>query len=305
MSDAAGRLIVVGAGLIGASVAAGARAAGHAGRIVGVDRDPATEAEGLRRGLFDEVGMPDDLCAADTLVIAVPTLAVPQVLAGLVDPATGRLAGDAVVTDTASVKGSVVAATRSWAPRARRRFVPGHPIAGSERSGIAAGRADLFAAHRVILTPQADVDPEAVLRVERLWRALGAEVLSMEVLEHDRILAMTSHLPHLLAFALVDTLGSRAEHAEIFRHAAGGFRDFTRIASSDPVMWGDVFAANAGPVLEILDRYIADLGALRSLLEAGDRDALLAVFARAKALRDRHLVDAARGGSPGEESGHG
>lgn len=289
------RLVVIGTGLIGGSVAAAARAAGFADRVVGVDADPAALAEGLEAGLLDETGLPEDLGPDDLVVLAVPTLAVPGALAGLVDDA-GVLAGGAVVTDTASVKGSVVAALRSLPSTARARFVPGHPIAGSERSGVGAARADLFRDHRVLLTPEPDTAPEALGRVEALWRAAGAEVLRMDVAEHDRILAMTSHLPHLLAFALVDTLGAQREHEEIFRHAAGGFRDFTRIASSDPVMWRDVFAANGPAVLSILDRFVADLGRLRAQLEAGDRAALHETFTRAKALRDAHVGSGTRRG---------
>jgi 3-phosphoshikimate 1-carboxyvinyltransferase len=282
------RLVVIGTGLVGGSVAAAARGAGFTERVVGVDADPAALEAGLGAGLLDATGLPEDLGPDDLVVLAVPTLAVPGALEELVDDA-GVLAGGAVVTDTASVKGTVVAALQGLPPAARARFVPGHPIAGSERSGIGAARPDLFRGHRVLLTPEPGTAPEAVARVEGLWRAAGAEVLRMDVAEHDRILAMTSHLPHLLAFALVDTLGAQREHEEIFRHAAGGFRDFTRIASSDPVMWRDVFAANGPAVLSILDRFVADLGRLRAQLEAGDRDALHETFTRAKALRDAHV----------------
>jgi 3-phosphoshikimate 1-carboxyvinyltransferase len=283
-----GRLVVVGTGLIGGSVAAAARERGYAGHVVGVDADRAALEKGLGLALLDEAGMPPDLGADDLVVIAVPTLAVPAVLEGLVGD-DGRLAGGATVTDAASVKGSVVAAARALPGGSPARFVPGHPIAGSERSGIAAARADLFVDHRVILTPEAGTDPDALARTHDLWRALGAEVIEMDVAEHDRVLAMTSHLPHLLAFALVDTLGRQDEHEAIFAHAAGGFRDFTRIASSDPVMWADVFSANAPSVLEILDAFRDDLDVLRGLLESGDREALRALFARAKTLRDDHV----------------
>jgi len=143
----------------------------------------------------------------------------------------------------------------------------------------------------VLLTPAAGTDPAALARVRDLWTAVGAEVLEMETAAHDRVLAMTSHLPHLLAYALVDTLGRQPEHEEIFRFAAGGFRDFTRIASSDPVMWGDIFCANADAVIAILDRLTDDLDRLRGLLEQGDRTALLEAFSRAKRLRDDHVAN--------------
>ena len=170
------------------------------------------------------------------------------------------------------------------------RFVPGHPIAGSERSGIGAARGELFRGRRVILTPLEATDPAATARVSALWEAVGADVSTMDVTDHDRVLAMTSHLPHLLAFALVDTLGREPEHESIFGLAAGGFRDFTRIASSDPVMWADIFTANGPATVAILDRLLEDLGVLRALLERGDRDALLALLGRAKRLRDEHVL---------------
>ncbi|HSG90584.1 MAG TPA: prephenate dehydrogenase/arogenate dehydrogenase family protein [Pseudomonadales bacterium] len=284
-----GRLIIVGTGLIGGSIAAAARERAWAGYVVGVDTDRRALEQGVALGLLDEMGMPADVGADDLVVVTVPTLAVPGVLEGLQGD-DGRFAGGATVTDTASVKGSVVSAARGLAGGMPARFVPGHPIAGSERSGVAAARADLFRDHRVILTPDAGTDPDALARVCGLWNALGAEVTQMDVAEHDRVLAMTSHLPHLLAFALVDTLGRQPEHAEIFRLAAGGFRDFTRIASSDPVMWGDIFTANADAVTEILDRLDAELAEIRTLLANGDRDALLALFGRAKRLRDEHVL---------------
>lgn len=284
-----GRLIVIGTGLIGGSVAAAARERGFAGYVVGVDADRAALETGLGLGLFDAVGMPSDPGADDLILIAVPTLAVPGVLAGL-HREDGRFAGGATVTDAASVKGCVVDAAAALPGGMPARFVPGHPIAGSERSGVSAARMDLFRDRRVILTPTIATDADAIARARGLWEALGAEVVEMDVGEHDRVLAMTSHLPHLLAFALVDTLGRQSEHTEIFRLAAGGFRDFTRIASSDPVMWGDIFTANADAVLLILDRYQQDLAGLRTLLETGDRDALLALFGRAKHLRDAHVL---------------
>ena len=285
-----GRLIVIGTGLIGGSVALAAREQAYASHIIGVDRDRTALERGMALGVFDDTGMPAAPGPDDLILIAVPTLAVPGVLQELA-AADGRFAGGAVVTDAASVKGSVVAAARALPGGMPARFVPGHPIAGSERSGVTGARAGLFRDHRVLLTPDADTDPAALARVRGLWSAVGTEVLEMEVAAHDRVLAMTSHLPHLLAYALVDTLGRQPEHEEIFRFAAGGFRDFTRIASSDPVMWGDIFCANADAVISILDRLTEDLGRLRGLLEQGDRPALLEAFARAKRLRDEHVAN--------------
>lgn len=293
-----GRLLICGFGLIGGSIAAAARQAGMVETIIGVDADPAVLDEARRLGLLDAAGWPGDLGPDDLVLIAVPTLSVAAILDGLWDAEQGILAGGAVVSDVASVKQPVLDAALTVCGRLPANLVPGHPIAGSERSGVGAARADLFRDHRVILTPVAETAALARQRVADLWQGLGAEVLDMAVDEHDRVLAMTSHLPHLLAFALVDTLGRLPEHEAVFRFAAGGFRDFTRIASSDPVMWSDIFSANAPAVSDVLDRLEAELVELRSLLEAGDREGLRAIFARAKALRDAHVT-------PGNGGKHG
>lgn len=295
----AGRLLICGVGLIGGSVAAGLRAH-FPEAIIGVDADPDALAAAQRAGLIDAIGWPADrgaagsgaaaLGPADTVLIAVPTLSVPAVLESLWDAERGLLAGGAVVTDVASVKQPVIDAALSICGRLPANLVPGHPIAGSERSGVGAARPDLFRDHRVILTPAEQTAAAAIERVREIWEALGAEVCFMPVAEHDRVLAMTSHLPHLLAFALVDTLGRVPEHEAVFRFAAGGFRDFTRIASSDPVMWSDIFTANATAVSRVLDALEAELGELRALLDAGDREGLRAIFTRAKALRDTHVA---------------
>ncbi|TVS17212.1 MAG: prephenate dehydrogenase/arogenate dehydrogenase family protein [Gammaproteobacteria bacterium] len=286
-----GRLVVCGVGLIGGSLAAAVR--DHVtGGVIGVDADDAAIAGAEARGLIDGRGWPEDLSPEDLVLVAVPTLAVAGVIEQLWDAESGILAGGAVVTDAASVKRPVIDAAMAVCGRIPANLVPGHPIAGSERSGVSAARADLFRDHRVILTPTSEAAPAAVDRVRVLWERAGAEVCTMDVAEHDRVLALTSHLPHLLAFALVDTLGRAPEHEAVFRFAAGGFRDFTRIASSDPVMWSDIFTANAVAVGASLDRLEAELAELRGLLEAGDRDGLRELFARAKALRDAHVAGA-------------
>ena len=283
-----GRLVVVGTGLIGGSVALGARASGFARHVIGVDASHASLDEGLATGVFDETGLPQDLCAEDLVVVATPTLTVPGVLSDLARLGES-FAGGATVTDVASVKATVREAAEGLAGGIPPRFVAGHPISGSERSGLGAARGDLFRDRRVILTPEPDTERAALARVEALWHALGAEVMRMTVADHDRILAMTSHLPHLLAFALVDTLGREAEHETIFSLAAGGFRDFTRIASSDPIMWADIFAANGHATVDILDRLLTDLGLVRSAIAKGDRDVLMETFERSKRLRDTLL----------------
>lgn len=279
-----GRLVVVGLGLIGGSFAKGIRQSGLCREVVGVDLDPHSRGLAVELGVVDrcEADLADACRGADVIQLAVPILAMEKVLA--------RLApldlGNAILTDVGSAKGNVVRAAQRAFGAMPVRFVPGHPIAGSEQSGVEASNADLFRRHKVILTPLPDTDPDAVSVVHRLWAALGADVEHMRVERHDEVLAATSHLPHLLAFNLVDSLAKRNENLEIFRYAAGGFRDFTRIAGSDPVMWHDIFLANREAVLRTLDLYRSDLDELREAVEAGDGHQLLGVFTRARMARE-------------------
>ena len=278
-----GRLVVVGLGLIGGSFAKGIRQSGLCREVVGVDLNERSCRLAVEMGVVDRCA---DLAAAcqgaDVIQLAVPILAMERMLA-LLAPLD---LGDAVLTDVGSAKGNVVrAACRSFG-RMPRRFVPGHPIAGSEQSGVEAANAELFRRHKVILTPVDDTDPQALALVSRLWSALGADVEHMQVERHDEVLAATSHLPHLLAFGLVDSLAKRNENREIFRYAAGGFRDFTRIAGSDPVMWHDIFLANRDAVLRTLDTFRADLDALREAVVEQDGHQMLGVFTRARAARE-------------------
>jgi 3-phosphoshikimate 1-carboxyvinyltransferase len=279
-----GRLVVVGLGLIGGSFAKGLRERGLCREVVGVDLDVESRRLAVQLGVVDRCE--SDLAAAcqgaEVIQLAVPILAMEKVLAEL-----ARLdVGNAVVTDVGSAKGNVVRAARQAFSGKAVRLVPGHPIAGSEQSGVEAANAELFRRHKVILTPCEHSDEAAVALVESLWRELGADVESMEVEHHDQVLAATSHLPHLLAFTLVDSLAKRSENLEIFRYAAGGFRDFTRIAGSDPVMWHDIFLANREAVLRTLDTFRDDLDALRDAVDAGDGHQLLGVFTRARVARE-------------------
>lgn len=285
-------LVIMGLGLIGGSIAAGARAGRMFEAVHGWDQQPAAVRRGHELGYLDAPAWDGELSADDLVVVAVPTLAAPAVINGLWNAEHGVLAGGAVVTDVASVKGSVMQAVASHCGGLPANFVPGHPIAGSERSGVEAARADMFQAHRVILTPEAGTARTALDRVEALWQALGAEVEQMTAARHDALLAMTSHLPHLLAFTLVETLGRQPEPEAIFRFAAGGFRDFTRIASSDPLMWSDIFSANHQEVDQVLAAFEARLAEVRRMLRADDRDGLRALFSHAKGLRDTHLPGA-------------
>ena len=279
-----GRLAVIGLGLIGGSFAKGMRQSGLCREVVGCDRDPATLRQAVPLGAVDDIT--DDLASAvqgaDLIMLAVPVLAMEQVLGQL-----ARLElGQAVITDAGSTKNAVVDAVRTAFGHLPPQFVPGHPIAGSERSGVEAADAHLFRNHKVILTPLAETSEAALALVRQSWSALGADVEDMPLADHDEVLAATSHLPHLLAFSLVDTLASRSENLEIFRYAAGGFRDFTRIAASDPVMWRDVFLANRDAVLRSLDNFTHDLSRLRAAVEDGDANTLLGVFTRARSARE-------------------
>ncbi|WP_256672854.1 bifunctional prephenate dehydrogenase/3-phosphoshikimate 1-carboxyvinyltransferase [Pseudomonas sp. v388] len=279
-----GRLVVVGLGLIGGSFAKGVRQSGLCREVVGVDLNAQSRRLAVELGVVDRCE--EDLVVAcqgaDVIQLAVPILAMERMLA-LLAPLD---LGDAVLTDVGSAKGNVVRAARQAFGRMPPRFVPGHPIAGSEQSGVEAANAELFRRHKVILTPVEETDPAALALVNRLWTALGADVEHMQVERHDEVLAATSHLPHLLAFGLVDSLAKRNENLEIFRYAAGGFRDFTRIAGSDPVMWHDIFLANREAVLRTLDTFRSDLDALRDAVDAGDGHQMLGVFTRARVARE-------------------
>jgi 3-phosphoshikimate 1-carboxyvinyltransferase len=279
-----GRLVVIGLGLIGGSFAKGLRERDLFREVIGVDLDPESRRLAVDLGVVDrcEVDLLAACQGADVIQLAVPILAMEKLLSELAKLDLGT----AVLTDVGSAKGNVVRAARLAFTGKSVRFVPGHPIAGSEQSGVEASNAQLFRRHKVILTPCEQSDDAALALVDALWRELGADVEHMEVEHHDQVLAATSHLPHLLAFTLVDSLAKRSENLEIFRYAAGGFRDFTRIAGSDPVMWHDIFLANREAVLRTLDVFRDDLDALRDAVDAGDGHQLLGVFTRARVARE-------------------
>ncbi|MCL7938882.1 bifunctional prephenate dehydrogenase/3-phosphoshikimate 1-carboxyvinyltransferase [Halomonas sp. ATCH28] len=293
------RILIVGLGLIGGSLAAALRASGYGRRgsdaaggfgpakeIVACDPDADEIARGIEMGLIDRGDTRLEALVEDAslVVLAVPVLAMSGVMKALA-ACLDRAAPDVVVTDVGSTKAAIREAAVTAFGHMPTNLVLGHPIAGSEKSGVAAANPRLYANHKVILTPEADTDPVATARVRALWAATGAEVLEMDVARHDQVLARTSHLPHLLAFSLVDTLARQDERLEIFRYAAGGFRDFTRIAGSDPVMWRDIFVANRDAVLAALDDFEAGVARLRRAVERGDGDAMLATFDRASHAR--------------------
>ncbi|MDN6296975.1 MAG: bifunctional prephenate dehydrogenase/3-phosphoshikimate 1-carboxyvinyltransferase [Halomonas sp.] len=279
------RLLIVGLGLIGGSLAAALRKAGFQGEIMACDPDAREIARGVEMGLIDggSTRLADQAPGASMIVLSVPVLAMESVMGELatLNPA---LAGQ-VVTDVGSTKAAIRDAALKVFGHMPPTLVLGHPIAGSEKSGVAAANPGLYAAHNVILTPMPETDADALARVRTLWQACGARVLEMDVARHDDVLAQTSHLPHLLAFSLVDTLARQDARLDIFRYAAGGFRDFTRIAGSDPVMWRDIFTANREAVLASLDDFEAGLARLRTAVENGDGDAMLATFDRASHAR--------------------
>lgn len=277
---------VVGLGMIGGSVLAAARARGLFGRASGADPDPAARAGALAAGFVEQAtaSAAEAASGADLLVLATPV----EAMGAVARQALPRLAPGALVTDVGSVKGLVVAAVGPLAEEAGVAFVPGHPIAGTERAGIDAARADLFDGRIAILTPTGSTDPAAVARAADLWTRLGATVMQMDVSTHDALFAAISHLPHLVAFALVAALAADPELADAAPRLSGaGLRDTTRIAGSSPSLWRGICLANREPLLAALDRFEAVLADLRRALAAGDGPALERTFAAARALRDR------------------
>ncbi|WP_281645504.1 bifunctional prephenate dehydrogenase/3-phosphoshikimate 1-carboxyvinyltransferase [Parendozoicomonas sp. Alg238-R29] len=278
------RVLIVGLGLIGGSLAAALKKRHVCREIIAWDRDPQSLILAKEKGITDSSAdsLEAGVAAADIVVLAVPVLAMAEMVRAV---ATFNLAGK-VVTDVGSCKQDVVVAARECFGDALAGFVPGHPIAGSEKSGITAAKADLYEAHKVIVTPLPENAVGASRLVRSLWESVGALVLEMEVEHHDQVLARTSHLPHLLAFSLVDTLAGDRDSQDIFRYAAGGFRDFTRIAASDPTMWHDVFVANRDALLEALDEFSQGLQHMYAAVEQGDSRAMTGIITRAKSARE-------------------
>jgi prephenate dehydrogenase len=278
------RLCVIGVGLIGGSLARALRAAGQVDEIVGSSRNAAHLQRAVDLGVVDrfDTDPAGAVQGADMVFVSVPLGAMGAVFAAIKD----SLDAGAVVTDAGSAKSCVVADVRRAVGEMPPWFVPGHPIAGTEQSGVEASFAQLYQGRRVILTPVQETDSAALARVRAMWEAAGAVVNEMDVAHHDEVLAATSHLPHVLAFALVESLARMSEQREIFEYAAGGFRDFTRIASSDPVMWRDICLANAEAILAMIDRFEEDIAALAAAIRDHDGDRLLAIFQDAKAARD-------------------
>lgn len=282
------RVAIIGLGLIGSSIARAVRAHMPTVRLTGHDVDPDVRRIADRLQLCDDIA--DSAGAAvtdaDLVLLCVPVGAIGAVAAEI----AGELPPDAIVSDVGSSKAGVAAALRAALPSAR--IVPAHPVAGTENSGPEAGFATLFHGRWCILTPLADGEPADAARLEAFWQALGAQVEVMTPEHHDLVLAVTSHLPHLIAYTIVGTASDLEEvtRSEVIKYSAGGFRDFTRIAASDPTMWRDVFLANKDAVLEMLQRFSEDLTALQRAIRWGDGDALFELFTRTRAVR-RSIVE--------------
>jgi len=292
MSDAVlfERVAIVGVGLIGSSLARVIRRDRLARTVVGCARSESTRAKVMELGIADAVEADPGRAAAgaDLVVIATP-LSTYAALGAAIGP---HLKPGAILTDVGSTKTSVIRDLKPHLP-AEAHLVPGHPVAGTEHSGPEAGFAELFRGRWCILTPEAGTDRAAVDRVAALWRAAGMHIELMDPAHHDMVLAITSHVPHLVAYTIVGTATDLESHikSEVIKFAAGGFRDFTRIAASDPVMWRDVFMNNREAVLEMLGRLSEDIASMQKAIRWGDGQALEDLFTRARAIR-RSILDA-------------
>lgn len=283
------KLAIIGVGLIGGSLALALKQAAAVHHVVGYARSDSIRQQALTLGIVDEAAdsIEDAVREADVVFVAVPMGAMSAVF----DAMAPHLSAHTVVTDGGSAKAQVVAAARTAMPQVISNFVPGHPIAGTEKSGPAAAFAELYRQHRVVLTPLDETSNEAVKLVENMWKTAGAEVFCMGVEQHDLLLAATSHLPHLLAFNLVGMLAQRDDCDEVLRYAAGGFRDFSRIASSDAVMWRDICLGNQEAILELMRQYRQGLDDIEQAIRDGNGDYLIDRFTRAKKARDSRFAD--------------
>jgi len=282
------RVTIIGLGLIGSSIARAVQATMPTVRLTGHDASSDVRERARELGFVDDVTdtAGASVVDADLVILCVPVGAMGAVGAEIADD----LPPEAIVSDVGSSKASVLAALAEALPRAT--IIPAHPVAGTENSGPEAGFATLFNGRWCIVTPPEGADPLAVERVEEFWRRIGANVETMDPKHHDLVLAVTSHLPHLIAYTIVGTASDMEEvtQSEVIKYSAGGFRDFTRIAASDPTMWRDVFLSNKDAVLEMLQRFSEDLTALQRAIRWGDGDALFELFTRTRAVR-RSIIE--------------
>ncbi|MEE8428019.1 MAG: prephenate dehydrogenase/arogenate dehydrogenase family protein [Gammaproteobacteria bacterium] len=283
------RLCIIGVGLIGGSLARALRHAGVCKEFIGCSRDTRHLDRAVQLGVIDRYDTAPAAAVqeADLVVIAVPLGAMEAVFVAM----QPGLQDGCVITDVGSAKVHVLEVARAAFGVLPNRFVPGHPIAGTEQSGVAASVPDLFVGHQVILTPDEVTDKRALHKVRSMWEATGAKVTEMNPQHHDAVLAATSHLPHILAFSLVDSLARLEDRHEVFQYAAGGFRDFTRIAASDPGMWRDICLANGAEILAMIGRYGKDLERVSRAIREQDGDFLLHLFQRAHDARRRYDED--------------
>lgn len=278
------KLVVCGVGLIGGAFAMALRKAGVVNHIVGMGRSSASLERALELGVIDEMASDwaSALKGAELVLLAAPVGSMSPLMAAMAP----HLEPQTIVTDAGSTKGDVIEAVYRQLSNHLGNVVPSHPIAGAERSGVDAAFAELYNNRKVVVTPLAENEPSAILRVREVWEACGATVFEMSPAEHDKVFAAVSHLPHLLAFGLVHDFAERANAEQLFGYAAGGFRDFTRIAGSHPEMWRDICLANRQALLAELDQYLAQLAYMRALLLASDGDRLLKLFDVARTARN-------------------
>lgn len=286
------KLAIFGVGLIGGSLALALKKANYCEHIIGCSRQESGLQRGVELGVIDSYTLDptEAVRGADMILLAVPMGAMGAVLSSI----KGHTEPNAVITDAGSAKASVVAAAESVFGEVPANFVPGHPIAGLEKSGVEAAFVSLYVDHKVIVTPLPQTDEQATARVVAMWQTAGAQVESMDVEKHDRVLACTSHLPHALAFALVDALANSDVSEDIFHYAAGGFRDFTRIASGDPVMWRDICLENRQAILDSIEDFQSNLNRLQTMVSESDSEGMLEMFAHAKTSRDAYLLKPAK-----------
>lgn len=290
MSAVIENLCVIGTGLIGGSLCLALKEVGACKHITGAGRSEQTLLKAKQLDIIDDYAT--DISAAvedaDMVVVSVPLGAMSRVFEQIASGLERSGNENAVITDAGSAKAQVQQLADKIFAAKGHRFVAGHPIAGTEKSGPEAAFADLYKDRRVILTPTDSTDPDAIERVTSMWQRVGARVETMSAEHHDKVLAATSHLPHMMAFGLVHCLENMDDIEDVFRFAAGGFRDISRIASSDPVMWRDICLENRQAVLTMMDRFTEDFARIRAAIEAGQGDELLEIFSRAKQARDEH-----------------
>jgi prephenate dehydrogenase len=278
------RLAIIGVGLIGSSLALGLKQAKAVGHVVGCGRNQTNLQKGIELGVIDSYcySVAEAVKGADVVVVAVPLGTMQNIFQQM----SNVISSATIVTDVGSTKGSVIEAAKAGLGRCLPQFVPGHPIAGSEKNGVEAGFAELYQNKKVILTPLPENSQSSIDQISDMWQQCGAHIEYLSVIQHDKVLAATSHLPHLLAFSMVTYLSGLNDHDEIFKYAAGGFRDFTRIASSDSVMWRDVCLANGDALIELIDGYKKELDEVAMAIKQKDADKLLQLFGKAKLERD-------------------